>query len=53
MDKIAIESAITCVIYSDMPRKMLAKKKDSASESEVDSEPVSELSSDERGGVNM
>ena len=40
-DNIAIDNNITCVIYADMPRKRLAKKKDGASESGVASKPAS------------
>ena len=36
-----------------MPSKMLAKKKYGASKDEVDLEPASELSSDERGYVEV
>ena len=48
-DNIAIDSDISCIIYTDMPRTRLGKKKDGASKDEVAPEPVSELSSDERG----
>ena len=48
-DIIVIDSDIPCFIYADIPMKSLAKNKDSASKSEVASEPAPELSSYERG----
>ena len=44
-----MDSNISCVIYIDMPMKRLSKKKDSAYKDELDPEPASEFSSDERG----
>ena len=52
-DKIAIESDITCVIYSDMPGKRFGKKKDNTSEDEVALKLVSYLSFDERGDAEL
>ena len=50
---ISIDSNIPCVIYVDMPMTRLTKKKDNASEAGLDSEPASELSSDERGDAEV
>ena len=52
-DNITIGKGINCVIYTYMPRTRMAKKKDGASEYEVAPEPVSELSSNERGGAEV
>ena len=52
-DDISIDSDINCAIYAYMPRKRFSKKKDGASKSEVDSEPASELSFDEKGDVEV
>ena len=52
-DNTDIESDIPCVIYTDMPRKRLAKNKNGASKDEVAPEPASELSSDERGDTEV
>ena len=52
-NNIAIDIYVPCVIYIDMPRTRLAKKKDGASKDEVAPKPASELSSDERGGVEV
>ena len=52
-DNIVIDSNIICVVYIDIPRKRLAKKKDGASKYDVAQEPASELSSDERGDVEV
>ena len=52
-DKIAIDINISCVMYTDIPRKMLTKKNDDASEAEVASKPASEFSSDERGDAEV
>ena len=52
-DNIAIDSYIIFVIYKDIPRTRLAKKNNSASETEVYLEPVSELSYGEREGAEV
>ena len=41
------------MIYADMPMTRFGKKKDYASEAEVDSEIASEFSSDERGDAEV
>ena len=52
-DNIDIYSGITFVIYKNIPRKGLSKKKDGASKDEVTSEPASELSYEERGDAEV
>ena len=52
-DNIAIDSEINCFIYTDTPRTRLENKKDSASNDEVALEPALELSSDEKGDVEV
>ena len=47
-DNTAIYGDIPCVIYPDIPRTGLAKKKDSDCKDEVDPEPVLDFSFDER-----
>ena len=52
-DNISIDSNIPCVIFTNMPSTIFANKKNDASEAEVALELASELSSNERGDVEV
>ena len=52
-DTIAIDSDIPCVIYAYITRPRLPHKEGGAYEAEVDLEPASYLSSEERGYVEV
>ena len=52
-DNIDIDNGITSVIYTDIKRTRLANNKDDASKYEGAPEPALDVSSDERGGVEV